>query len=57
MRKGPGSENGIRRQDVTETPQLMTGRKTATSIGGQKKREQPRLEGMGKCSEIFWKTF
>jgi hypothetical protein len=35
----------------------MTGRKTATSIGGRNKREQPQLEGIGKGSEIFWKTF
>jgi hypothetical protein len=41
MRKGPGCENGIRRWDVNELPHLMTGRKTATTIGGQNKREQP----------------
>jgi hypothetical protein len=53
MRKDPGCENGIRRQDVKEPPHLTTGRKTATSIGGQNKREQPRMEGLGICIEIF----
>jgi hypothetical protein len=57
MRKGPGCENGIRCRDIKKPPHLTTGRKTATSIGGQNKREQPRLKGTGKCSEIFWKTF
>jgi hypothetical protein len=57
MRKGPGCENGIRCQDVTEPPQLTTGRKTATSIGGQNRREQSRLEGTGECNEMYWKTF
>jgi hypothetical protein len=50
MRKGPRCENGIGRRDVTEPPLLTTGRKTATSIGGRKKIEQPRLEGIRKCS-------
>jgi hypothetical protein len=57
MRKGPGCENDIRHQDVKEPPHLMTGKKTATSIRGWNKREPPRLEGLGKCIEIFWKTF
>jgi hypothetical protein len=36
---------------------MMTGGKTATSIGGQNKREQPRMEGLGISEEIYWKTF
>jgi hypothetical protein len=38
MRKGPGCKNGIRRWDVMESPQLTTGRKAATSIGGRNER-------------------
>jgi hypothetical protein len=57
MRKGPGCENAIRRWDVKEPPYLTTGRKTATSIRGWNKREQPQREGLGICIEIFWKTF
>jgi hypothetical protein len=47
--------NGIRRHDVKEPPHLRTRKKTAKSIGGQNRREQPRLEGMGNGNEIFWK--
>jgi hypothetical protein len=48
--------NGIRRRDVKELPHLRTRRKTAKSIGGRNRREQPWLEGMGNGNEIFWKT-
>jgi hypothetical protein len=57
LRKGPRCQNGTRCRDVMKPPHLTTGRKTATSTGGQNKREQPRMEGLGMCIEIFWKTF
>jgi hypothetical protein len=57
VRKGPGCENGIRRWDVKEPPHMRTWRKTASSIEGMNRREQPRLEGVRKCNDIMWKTF
>jgi hypothetical protein len=41
------------RRDVEETLHLRKGR---DSIGGRSRRQQPRLESMGKTNEIFWKT-
>jgi hypothetical protein len=57
MRKGPECQNSIWRRDIKEPPHLTTGRKTASSIGGRKKREQSRMEGLGICIKIFWATF
>jgi hypothetical protein len=57
MRKDPECNSGMKRRDVREPPHLRTWRKIASSIEGMNRREQPRLECIGKCSEIFWKTF
>jgi hypothetical protein len=55
MRKGPGCKNGIRRRDIKE-PHLRIDRKTASSSGGQHKREQRRLKGMSKYNDIYWRA-
>jgi hypothetical protein len=57
MRKGLECNSGIRRQDVKEPPHLRTWRKTAISVKGMNRRQQPRLEGVRKCNGILWKTF
>jgi hypothetical protein len=54
--KGLECNNGIRHLDVKKLPHLRTRRKTAKSIGGRNRRDQPQLEGMGNGNEIFWKT-
>jgi hypothetical protein len=40
MRKVLGRENGLRHRDIKESPHLRIERKTASSSGGQHKREQ-----------------
>jgi hypothetical protein len=57
MREGMKCNTGIKRRDVKEPPHLRTWRKTASSIEGMNRREQPRLESMRKCNDILWKTF
>jgi hypothetical protein len=47
---------GIRSRDVEQPLHLRKGRKTANSIGGRSRRQQPQLERMGNSSEIFRKT-
>jgi hypothetical protein len=54
--KGLECNNGIRCRDVKKPLHPRTRRKTAKSIGGRNRREQPWLEGMGNSNEIFWKT-
>jgi hypothetical protein len=53
----PEVQYGIRRQVVTEPPHQRIGRKTASSIIGLNRREQPQLEGVRNCNDISWKTF
>jgi hypothetical protein len=55
-RNGPGCKNGIRRRDIKEPPHLRIERKTASSSGGQHKREKRRLKGMNKYNDIYWRT-
>jgi hypothetical protein len=56
MRQGLGGKNGIRRQNVKKPPHLRIERKTASSSGGQHKREQRRLKGMSRYNDIYWRT-
>jgi hypothetical protein len=57
MRKSIGCKKGIRSRHVKEPPHLRTWRKTASSSGGRNRGEQSRLEGTGKCNDIYWKNF
>jgi hypothetical protein len=52
----PECSKGIRSRDVEEPLNLRKGRKTANSIGGRRRRHQPRLERMGNSNEVFGET-
>jgi hypothetical protein len=45
--------NVIRSQDVEEPLHLRKGRKTANSIGGWNRRQQPRLKSMENGNKVF----
>jgi hypothetical protein len=55
-RPKPECSNSIGRRDVEEPLHRRKERKTANNIGGQSRRQQPRLEIMGKSNEVFGKT-
>jgi hypothetical protein len=52
----PECSNGIRSRGVEEQVHLRKGRKTSKSIGGRRRRHQPRLESMGNGNKFFGKT-
>jgi hypothetical protein len=52
----PGCSNGIRSRDVGEPLHLKKGKKTAISVRGWSRRQQPRLDSMGNGNEVFGKT-
>jgi hypothetical protein len=52
----PECSKGIRILDVEQPLYLRKGRKTANSIGGRSRRQQPRPERMGNSNEVYGKT-
>jgi hypothetical protein len=57
-RREPKNERskGTRSRHVEELLHLRKGRKTAKSVGGRSRRQQPRLETMRNSIEVFGKS-